>query len=116
MLFQQAKADFTAPFVDALIKLYSRESDFPDTGALEILQAAYPLQFAAYLKLRAVGSKRQVRIIDCAWEQYVGKKDYQLLQEAEMYRFSHVLNLDSDEDQRLLAIKHINKLLRAIET
>jgi len=116
LLAQQAKAEFAASFTDTLTKLHAGAFSPGQADALFIMQEAYPAHFAAYLKLRSIVPKKQQDAIDQAWQQYTQDDQFELAEEKSTYRFSHILNADTDKHQQMLAIKHINSLLDAIAT
>lgn len=116
LLAQQAKAEFASSFTSTLIKLHSETASPGEGRAIFILQEDFPSHFAAYLKLRAVIPKKEQKAIDGAWRRYSQEDEYELPEEKSFYRFSHVLEPHAEEHQHLLAIKHINILLEAIES
>lgn len=113
LLVLQARAEFAGAFVDILVKLDSEVVESGEGAALEMLQLAYPLHLAAYIKLRSVLPKREQRASDEAWRQYTRDDKYEHQEERRVYRFMQVLNADSDKQQYLLAKEHIERLLVA---
>ena len=121
ILAAQAKADFASSFVDTLKKLHEEPSEPSEGNMLSILQEDFPMHFRAYLKLKATLPEKQRAAIDKAWRNYSLKSgDLDLAdaipEEQEFYRFCHVLDSESGDHQKALAIKHVNKLLASIVT
>ncbi|MEK6805189.1 MAG: hypothetical protein AABY95_00890 [Pseudomonadota bacterium] len=114
LLAQQAKAEFAASFTDTIIKLQSKITEIGVGEALSILQAGHPVHFAAYIKLRSVIPKEQQGPVDKAWKEYTKDDKYNLPEERRFYRFAHVLYSDKDEHQYMQALKHVNRLIDAI--
>ena len=116
LLVQQAKAEFISAFIETLVKLNSEVESPGECRAQNILQGNYPTHFAAYLKLRAVCLKDQQASIEVAWRNYTGDHQYKYSEEAKFYRFSHVADPNNEEHQHMIAIKHVNNLLKSINT
>jgi hypothetical protein len=116
LLAQQAKAEFSATFIDTLVKLHAGMQNSGEGDAVDILKDGFSAHFSAYLKLRAVIPKKQQPAIDKAWKHYADEDEKDLPEERPIYRFAHVLDPKLKEHQNLLAIKHVNRLLDAVAT
>ena len=112
LLHEQARSEFTAAFTDTLIKLGRGASDPCIGDAISILTTDFPGHYAAYIRFRVLLSSNENRKkLDLAWATYTKDGDYELMEEAEKYRFAHVLGSNSKEHQFLLAQKHVQALL-----
>jgi hypothetical protein len=111
LLHEQARGEFASVFADTLVKL-GRGVGEPGIGeAFQILTADYPRHYAAYIRLRTLLPTEKQKQLDIAWAAYTKDEEYELRDEAETYRFVHVLGPKSDEHQFLLAQKHVQALL-----
>lgn len=111
LLQDQARAEFATAFSETLARLGRGSSD-PGVGeALQILNADYPHHYAAYVRYRVLLPAKRQRDLDRAWSEYTKEDAYELREEAELYRFIHVIEPTSEEHQFALAIKHVNALL-----
>lgn len=116
LLHEQARWEFASAFADTLVKLGRGVSD-PGVGeALDILTTDFPRHFAAYVRLRTLLPIEKQVALDTAWSAYTKDDDYELREEAETYRFVHVLGPESDEHQFMLAQKHVQALLAKAAT
>lgn len=111
LLTRQAKMDFSNSFTDVLLKLHTVPSDeleFP----VDLLKAMYPVHFASYLRLRLVLDDNERLRLDSKWSQYTKDDGYELLEEKDQYRFSHLYSLTDNEQRRMLAIKLVGELIQ----
>ncbi len=111
LLYEQARSEFASAFTDTLVKL-GRGVSNPGVGeAIDILTADFPRHYAAYVRLRTLLPAQKQKEVDLAWAQYTKDDEYELREEAETYRFVHVLGPKSEEHQFMLAQKHVHALL-----
>lgn len=114
LVVQQEKGRFLSNFTDTLLRL-SRPVEEPGVGEANlVLQEHFPKHLAAYLRLRSAVPSVYHKAIDAAWAKYTKDDEYELQEEKEIYRFTHVLNGRNDEEMRALAIKHVTALIKAI--
>lgn len=114
ILFEQAKFEFINSFSDAIIKLMAPIKERGTGESSRVLDDDYLLHYSAYLKLLASTPDNKLTNINSAWGRYTQNEKYELIEEQEIYRFSHILT-KNDEESQMLAIKHINRLVHAIK-
>lgn len=111
LLIQQARAEFSGSFTSTIIALHSNVTVHEEGLSFRILQENYPTHLAAFIRLRSILPTKEKQLLENAWKKYTNDNQYDLHEERGFYRFSHVLSADTDEHQRLVAIKLINELL-----
>jgi len=114
LVVQQVKAEFYSAFTETLVQLHARVEELDIGEARRILQVNFPSHLAAYLKLKASVPSKYVKGIEEAWGRYTNDNEYELQEEKDIYRFSHVMSGGSDEDMRRLAIEHVNALIESV--
>lgn len=111
LLLRQEKMIFSNSFALVLSKLYTQTSDERDFP-VELLKLSYPDHLVAYLRLRSLLTNFDRHKLDEKWNLYTNDNGYELQEEKEIYRFSHLYSLTNNEQRRLLAIKLINELIK----
>lgn len=111
LLHEQARAEFATAFTETLVKLGRGVAD-PGIGeAIRVLTEDFPRHYTAYIRLRTLLPTEKRKRLDTAWAVYTKDDEYELREEAETYRFVHILGPKAEEQQFMLAQKHVQSLL-----
>ena len=115
ILFEQAKSEFINSFSNTIIKLNASIKERGIGEPTSVLENDYLLHYSAYLKLLASTPDNKHSDIESAWSSYTKNEDDELIEEQELYRFSHTLMAKNDEEMQMLARKHVNRLVFSIK-
>lgn len=112
VLSRQAFSKLVEAFSKELAILKTSTEDEMGSTA-KLLQENHKKHLIAYLELRATLDAKHREELDRRWQTYTQENRDLYPEEREMYRFVHLYRDEglTEEDMRLLAIKHIQNLV-----